>query len=74
MCIILSEEGIIPEAPNKPVVGGKLLRYEFSKDQEYLGEVMDNKAHGHGVLHCRNCVYEGLWDNGMERIGAIINI
>ena len=35
----------------------------------YLGEVMDNKAHGHGVLHFRGCQYGGHWENGMERIG-----
>ena len=30
---------------------------------------MDNKAHGHGVLHFRGCQYGGHWENGMERIG-----
>lgn len=52
----------------------KLLRYEFAKDEVYLGEVMDNKAHGHGVFHFRGCQYGGHWENGMERIGKIHNL
>jgi hypothetical protein len=52
----------------------KLLRYEFAKDEVYLGEVLDNKAHGHGVLHFRGCQYGGHWENGMERIGEIYGL
>ena len=59
------ERGILEN--NKTV--GKLLRYEFTKDQAYLGEVVDNKAHGHGVFHFKECLYGGHWKNGMERIG-----
>ncbi|KAL5267030.1 hypothetical protein ACHWQZ_G004162 [Mnemiopsis leidyi] len=61
-------EGGNPDGRNS----SKLLRYEFAKDEVYLGEVMDNKAHGHGVLHFRGCQYGGHWENGMERIGCYL--
>lgn len=50
----------------------KLLRYEFAQDQIFLGEVLENKAHGHGIFHYRGCQYGGRWDHGMESIGCYL--
>ncbi|KAL5271885.1 hypothetical protein ACHWQZ_G000173 [Mnemiopsis leidyi] len=50
----------------------KLMRYEFKKDEEYTGEVAENKAHGHGVLLYKDCKFGGLWDSGYECIGCYI--
>ena len=37
-----------------------------------LGEVADNKAHGHGVILHKECKFGGLWDSGYEYIGKSV--